>query len=195
MVEPRHFFCPVPRFPAGCRNVICSRSSEHVWARLPSSAAQPVDPACALTRSAPVWPGPAVARSRWHPTGSVPSGHAFNAPNASRDTSRVRFSRAGYGLCFRVLLGPFCHSDGGPKSGQQSPSPAARRPGGVVILEPLWERPAGTQTHSRRTGWKLGHVRHARQGLVRVSESNTKYGGGEGDNRGRCRACDRANYR
>jgi hypothetical protein len=35
----------------------------------------------------------------------------------------------------------------------------------------------GTQTHSRRTGVKLGRLRYARQGLVRVPESNTKYGG------------------
>jgi hypothetical protein len=38
----------------------------------------------------------------------------------------------------------------------------------------------GTQTHSRRTGRKLGRLRYARQGLVRVPESNTKYGGREG---------------
>src|ERR1700730_10626411 len=35
----------------------------------------------------------------------------------------------------------------------------------------------GTQTHSRRTGRKLGQLPCARQGLVRVPESNTKYGG------------------
>jgi hypothetical protein len=49
----------------------------------------------------------------------------------------------------------------------------------------------GTQTHSRRTGGKLGRLRRARQGLVRVPESNTKYGGKEGITGG-CRACDRA---
>src|SRR6202044_1863649 len=35
----------------------------------------------------------------------------------------------------------------------------------------------GTQIHSRRTKRKLGQVRDTRQGLVRVPESNTKYGG------------------
>src|SRR4029077_17838881 len=35
----------------------------------------------------------------------------------------------------------------------------------------------GTQTHSRRTRSKLRKLRYARQGLVRVPESNTKYGG------------------
>ncbi len=35
----------------------------------------------------------------------------------------------------------------------------------------------GTQTHSRRTGRRLGQLHCARQGLVRVPESNTKYGG------------------
>jgi len=38
----------------------------------------------------------------------------------------------------------------------------------------------GPKTHSRRTGRKLGQLRCARQGLVRESESNTKYGGKEG---------------
>src|SRR6202047_2155471 len=35
-------------------------------------------------------------------------------------------------------------------------------------------------THSRRTGSKLGRLHRARQGLVRVPESNTKYGGKRG---------------
>src|SRR5579859_6988021 len=38
----------------------------------------------------------------------------------------------------------------------------------------------GTQTHSRRTGERLGRLQRARQGLVRVPESNTKYGGKAG---------------
>src|ERR1022692_1357624 len=38
----------------------------------------------------------------------------------------------------------------------------------------------GTQTHARRTGRKLRQVHRARQGLVRVPESNTKYGGKRG---------------
>ena len=38
----------------------------------------------------------------------------------------------------------------------------------------------GTQTHSRRTRPKLGRLHRARQGLVRVPESNTKYGGKSG---------------
>lgn len=38
----------------------------------------------------------------------------------------------------------------------------------------------GTQTHSRRTGERLRQLRRARQGLVRVPESNTKYGGKRG---------------
>ena len=38
----------------------------------------------------------------------------------------------------------------------------------------------GTRIHSRRTGTRLGQTRCARQGLVRVPESNTKYGGKRG---------------
>lgn len=64
--------------------------------------------------------------------------------------------------------------------GRQALPRCLDRLGGVVNSEPFWERPAGTQTHSRRTGRKLGQVRYARQGLVRVPESNTKYGGQRG---------------
>ncbi len=45
----------------------------------------------------------------------------------------------------------------------------------------------GTQTHSRRTRPKLGRLHRARQGLVRVPESNTKYGGKSGKTGGPCR--------
>src|SRR5579859_4733883 len=49
----------------------------------------------------------------------------------------------------------------------------------------------GTQTHSRRTGGKLGRLQRARQGLVRVPESNTKYGGKAGKTGGHGRRCCR----
>ena len=67
----------------------------------------------------------------------------------------------------------------------------AQTTGGVVICGTLQGVTGGTQTHSRRTGSKLGRLHRARQGLVRVPESNTKYGGKEGITGG-CRACDRA---
>src|SRR6185436_10808634 len=63
---------------------------------------------------------------------------------------------------------------------QTSPQPVPRPADGVLVSEPIWERPAGPKTHSRRTGRKLGQTRRARQGLVRVPESNTKYGGKRG---------------
>jgi hypothetical protein len=54
----------------------------------------------------------------------------------------------------------------------------APKPGGGAISSgALLGATGGTQTHSRRTGRKLGRLRYARQGLVRVPESNTKYGG------------------
>jgi hypothetical protein len=62
-------------------------------------------------------------------------------------------------------------------SGRKSPAPVAwngRRSGQFGTLVGAT---GGTQTHSRRTGSKLGQTRRTRQGLVRVSESNTKYGG------------------
>ena len=61
--------------------------------------------------------------------------------------------------------------------GQTRPSPAARKgPAEWSFWNPLGAT-GGTQTHSRRTGRRLGQLRYARQGLVRDSESNTKYGG------------------
>ena len=63
---------------------------------------------------------------------------------------------------------------------QTSPPPVPQPADGVLVSEPIWERPAGPKTHSRRTGRRLGQTRRARQGLVRVPESNTKYGGKRG---------------
>src|SRR5204862_6721121 len=63
---------------------------------------------------------------------------------------------------------------------QTSPPPVPQPADGVLVSEPIWERPAGPKTHPRRTGRRLGQTRRARQGLVRVPESNTKYGGKRG---------------
>ena len=97
------------------------------------------------------------------PTPGLPV-HAFNAPHRS--------------------IGPVPARSRVPKSprlqGAIALHPLPNSAGGVAILEPFWERPAGTQTHSRRTEQKLGRLRYARQELVRLSESNTKYGGQRG---------------
>jgi hypothetical protein len=67
---------------------------------------------------------------------------------------------------------------GTPEFRADKPSLRALNPGGGVISSgALLGATGGTQTHSRRTGRKLGRLRYARQGLVRVPESNTKYGG------------------
>jgi hypothetical protein len=98
----------------------------------------------------------------------------------------------------RVISDPFRAREIPGNSEKEFPDIQGRH-----ALHPLPQRPAewsfwtllgatgGTQTHSRRTGGKLGRLRRARQGLVRVPESNTKYGGKEGIT-GVCRACDRA---
>lgn len=156
-----------------------AKSGNTHTARLPSFAAQPVDPACfsRRRRSGPSAGAAAACPSRQGRVRRV----MHSTPQNAHATRHAYASFAGrFRPRFSGLAGPFWRSGHGPNSGQQSPAPAARRPGGVVILEPLWERPAGTQTHSRRTGWKLGQVRCTRQGLVRVSESNTKYGGQRG---------------
>ena len=64
--------------------------------------------------------------------------------------------------------------------GRQALHPQPQLACEVVVSEPCWDDRRGPKTHSRRTGRKLGQVRYARQELVRVPESNTKYGGQRG---------------
>ncbi len=103
-----------------------------------------------LHRAAPVRPGPAAARSlAGYPTGSGPPGHAFNAPK--------RFTRH---VTRTLLCGPVAASVSGSlaarsvvsntaqNQGRTALHPRPEGPGGVVILEPLWERPAGPK-HTR----------------------------------------------
>ena len=87
------------------------------------------------------------------------------------------------GQPLHALLGrfqPVFRRPGPPFSRQTNPLSVPQPADGAMVLEPIWERPAGPKTHSRRTGRRLGQTRRARQGLVRVPESNTKYGGKEG---------------
>ena len=84
----------------------------------------------------------------------------------------------------RLLSGPFPALDFAPrrtpKEGRQALIRCLNRLSGVVVSEPIWDDRRGPKTHSRRTDRKLGQLRLARQGLVRVPESNTKYGGQRG---------------
>src|SRR5262249_36419272 len=116
------------------------------------------------------------------PLGFLPPGfkdHAFNAP-----TQPVALhAGANSHLCEVALLRalrPVLRPGIPPKTGQTSPRPLPHPAGGVVSSGALLGATGGTQTHSRRTGSKLGRLRYARQGLVRVPESNTKYGGWDG---------------
>ena len=74
-------------------------------------------------------------------------------------------------------FGSFLGSEVAPNSGQTNPSPDASTGGRSAQSGTLLGATGGTQTHSRRTRSKLRQLRYARQGLVRVPESNTKYGG------------------
>ncbi len=61
---------------------------------------------------------------------------------------------------------------------QRKPSAHASTGSGVLRFGTPFGTTGGTQNqNSRRTGGRLGQTRPARQGLVRVPESNTKYGG------------------
>jgi hypothetical protein len=114
------------------------------------------------------------------PLGLLPLGfadHAFNAPTLpvalqARCKICTRRSQHPPGSC-----GPFCAPKFLPDRGRHALVPQPPKAGGVVNSGALLGATGGTQTHSRRTGRKLGRLRYARQGLVRVPESNTKYGG------------------
>jgi hypothetical protein len=83
-----------------------------------------------------------------------------------------------------AYFGPFLTPRKSPNSGQESPAPVASTGGRSGHFRNPLEATGGTQTHSRRTGSKLGRLHRARQGLVRVPESSTKYGGKRGKPRG-----------
>jgi hypothetical protein len=61
---------------------------------------------------------------------------------------------------------------------QTKPSAHASTGSGVLRFgTPFGNDRRDPKLNSRRTGWRLGQTRPARQELVRVPESNTKYGG------------------
>ena len=67
-----------------------------------------------------------------------------------------------------------------PVSRQTSPRSVPRSADGVLVWNPLGASGGTQKLNSRRPARTLGQTRPARQGLVRVPESNTKYGGKEG---------------
>jgi hypothetical protein len=82
-------------------------------------------------------------------------------------------------------FGPFLALRTPLNSGRRNPSPVS------LIRRREWSvwnpfgTTGGTPTHARRTALKLEQLACARQALVRVPESNTKYGGKSGKPRGR----------
>ncbi|HYV31104.1 MAG TPA: hypothetical protein VEO53_08390 [Candidatus Binatia bacterium] len=86
--------------------------------------------------------------------------HAFNAP--TRNLSH---------------FGSFFAPRKSPELRAKTPVTRAFPAIGVVILNPVRERPAGPKNNPAPNDPKLGRLHRARQGLVRVPESNTKYGG------------------
>ena len=106
------------------------------------------------------------------PDGTPPfrfSGHVFNAPLLFNAPLAYPSHFGPRGLQDLTLESP-------PKSGQKSPVPAASTGRRNDQSGTLQETTGGTQTHSRRTVPKLGRLHRARQAIVRVPESNTKYG-------------------
>jgi hypothetical protein len=106
-----------------------------------------------------------LAQASASSTGGPGPVYSFNAPGPSSEPSH------------RAVFGLFLAPRKSPNSGQTSPAPVASTGGRSGHSGTLQGATGGTQTHSRRTGSKLGRLHCARQGLVRVPESNTKYGG------------------
>src|SRR5882757_10368635 len=88
-------------------------------------------------------------------------GFRLLGPSRSCNSKPQRFTRT---ITLRIFSGRFRPLIAGPVSarsgapdmvqiqGRQTHHPRPEGLAALVILEPFWERPAGTQTHSRRTG-------------------------------------------
>ena len=100
-----------------------------------------------------------------------------DAPARSRPNSTPQLT---YRTHFQVHFG----TRKGSKSGANSPDhPCLIRRSEWSFWNPVREF-GGTENHPAPNDPKLGRLRCARQGLVRVPESNTKYGGKGGNPRG-----------
>jgi hypothetical protein len=107
-------------------------------------------------------------------------GHALNAtPNSQMAPRLPQPGRHPIQLSSRAVW-PIIGAPRRPKIRADKPLPRCLSAGGSDHFGTLQGATGGTQTHSRRTGSKLGRLPRARQGLVRVPESNTKYGGKRG---------------
>ncbi len=156
MVEPRLFFCPARTFLAGAGMLsvrghpgssAAERASRHPqlsrWTRpcFSHRAAPGADPA--LRRHAlPI--GARLGRVL-RVTHSTPQ-------TLHRDTSRIRFMRAGCGLCSGPWRPVPSRPDAAQNQGRTSPSPAASKAWRSGHFGTLVGATGGTQTHSRRTG-------------------------------------------
>jgi hypothetical protein len=130
-----------------------------VVAPIRRSAAQPVDPACFSRRQT----GANTALPRHDPERPLrgPPAYVFNA-------QPIVWAVSGSFFTPRIF----------PEFRAQTPrTRCLNRPSEWLFRNPFGSDRRGTQTHSRRTGRRLRQLLDARQGLVRVSESNTKYGG------------------
>ena len=109
---------------------------------------------------------------------SISSRHAPNKPAPGLTSSCVRRTPQ---IRSRAFAGPFSAFQNPPDFRAQKPfTRCPTRLAEWSFWNPFGSDRRGTQTHSRRTERKLGQLRYARQGLVRLSESNTKYGGQNG---------------
>jgi hypothetical protein len=91
-----------------------------------------------------------------------------------------RFCRAFNASTRRGHSGPFFPLRKPRNSGRMSPSPVPLPAVGVVVSEPFQGVFGGTKNSPAPNDPKLGRLRRTRQALVRVPESNTKYGGKPG---------------
>ena len=128
-------------------------------------AALPVDPALFLFGNLDASIDPAAAC----PDGTPP----FRYPG---HTQRLNSQLSRLARLISSRFGSFWRS-GGPESGHTNPSPAASTGRRSCHSGTLRERPAGPKHTRAEQDQKLGRLHRARQALVRVPESSTKYGG------------------
>lgn len=176
----RLLLCPKRTTQTAARTAERSSACSSRWTRPCFSRKAQVDPFRDQSR-----PGmPSSPPRGVFPFGLLPLG--FKGPCVQRPNATTL--QAAAPAPFSGPFGPHFASRNSRDPGRQALHPRPQPRCEVISSGALVGATGGTQTHSRRTGRKLGRLRYARQGLVRVPESNTKYGGKRGKPAGWARA-------
>ena len=147
---------PLPR---GCRMLRLERTTRHGCSVIPPVRSSTGDPACFSRRQ-----NPTLAYARTGLVAARPRLEFRPVRSTPQLTYRTRF-RVHFGARKRLRI-----------RGKQPRYLCLVRQSECSFWNPVREF-GGTENHPAPNDPKLGRLRCARQGLVRVPESNTKYGG------------------